>query len=527
MLLSAAKSYFSSCTQFKQTEVRMYIAAMIQNKILTMSYPNIENQGVRKKMDKAIMLISNNKASTQLIWSTLTDLLKNVVLFVIGLSLLTMLDPLLIIAVLSTTIASFFISNHLNGWGYRHRDEESEYSRRMNYLSYKSRDYTLAKDIRIFGMRNWMEDVYASTLRLIRSFAARGERVYILSNVADVIFTFMRNGVVYLFLINAVLQGELSAALFVLYFNTVGVFTGGIGGILSCFATLRKQSLDISAIREFMDYPETFLFEGGTLLTPDLNASYQIELRDVSFCYPEAQNYTLSNINLTIHAGEKLAIVGLNGAGKTTLIKLICGFLDPTEGVVLLNNTNIKTYNRRDYYRLYSAVFQDFSQLDLTIAENITQIDEDIDNERMKHCVRQAGLAEKIDSLPKRFDTHLGKVYEDGIELSGGEVQRLMLARALYKNAPIIVLDEPTAALDPIAESDIYGKYNELTGGRTSLYISHRLASTRFCDRIILLADNSIAEEGTHNALITRGGRYAELFEIQSRYYQEGVMDDE
>jgi ATP-binding cassette subfamily B protein len=319
----------------------------------------------------------------------------------------------------------------------------------------------------------------------------------------------------------------LSAAQFVLYFNTVGVFAGGIGGIFGGFAALRKQSLDISAVREFLDYPEPFLFEGGTPLTPDVNASYQIELRDVSFRYSEAQRDTLSHIDLTIRAGEKLAIVGLNGAGKTTLIKLICGLLDPTEGEVLLNSTNIKTYNRRDYYRLFSAVFQDFSLLDVTIAENITQTDEDINIGRVKHCVRQAGLAEKIDSLPSGFNTHLGKVYEDGVELSGGEVQRLMLARALYKNAPIIVLDEPTAALDPIAESGIYGKYNELTDGRTSLYISHRLASTRFCDRIILLADSGITEEGTHDALIAKGGRYAELFEIQSRYYREGVRDDE
>lgn len=522
ILLSAAGAYFSTCSQFGRIEVRLHIGAMIQNKALTMSYPDIEDQNVRKKMDKASMLVTSNSAAAEAIWTTLVNLLKNAVEFIVYLSLLTTLNPLMIIVVLVTTIVSFLMSNYLNGWGYRHRDEESEYSRRMNYLSERSRDYTLAKDVRIFGMQGWIEDVYNSMLRLYRSFVARGERVYIWGNIIDVILAFMRNGIVYFFLIRAVLEGEMSAAQFVLYFNTVNVFTGGIGRIMTDLATLRKQSLDISAVREFLDYPEAFKMEEGIPIIPDLNIPYQIELQDVSFRYPEAEKNTLSHINLTIRPGEKLAIVGLNGAGKTTLIKLICGFLDPTEGKVLLNNTDIKTLNRRDYYRLFSAVFQDFSVLDVTIAENIAQTDESINRSLMKQCIDQAGLTEKINGLPKGVETHIGKVFEDGINLSGGELQRLMLARALYKNAPIIVLDEPTSALDPIAESEIYNKYSELTDGRMAIYISHRLASTRFCDRIILIAEGSIDEEGTHDELIARNGHYADLFEIQSRYYRGG-----
>ena len=522
ILLSAARAYLSSCAQFGRIEVRLIIGSMIQNKALTMSYPDIENQDVRKKLDKASMLVSSNTAATEAVWTTLINLLKNVVEFIIYLSLLTTLNPLMIIAVLFTTIVSFLVSNYLNGWGYRHRDEESEYSRRMNYLSEKSRDYTLAKDIRIFGMDGWIEDVYNSTLRLYRSFAARGERIYIWGDIIDVVLTFMRNGIVYLFLLRAVHKGEMSAAQFVLYFNTVNVFTSGIGKIMTDFAVLRRQSLDICAVREFLDYPETFRMEEGISITPNLNIPYQIELQDVSFRYPEAEKDALSHINLIIRPGEKLAVVGLNGAGKTTLIKLICGFLEPIEGKVLLNNSDIRTFNRRDYYRLFSAVFQDFSVLDVTIAENIAQTDENIDMELMERCINQAGLTEKIDSLPNGVETHIGKVFEDGIQLSGGELQRLMLARALYKNAPIIVLDEPTSALDAIAEREIYNKYSELTDGRMAVYISHRLASTRFCDRIILISEGSIDEEGTHDELIARNGHYANLFEIQSRYYQEG-----
>lgn len=522
LLLRAAQSYFSSCSQFGRIEVRLIIGSMIQNKALTMSYPDIENPNVRKKMDKASMLVTSNLAATEAVWTTLVNLFKNVVEFMVFLSLLAALNPFMIIAVLVTTVVSFSVSNYLNGWGYRHRDEEAEYSRRMNYLSEKSRDYTLAKDVRIFGMQDWIEDVYNSMLRLYRSFLARGERVYIWGNIIDVILAFMRNGIVYFFLIGGVLEGEMSAAQFVLYFNTVNLFTSGISKIMTDLAALRKQSLDICAVREFLDYPETFQMEQGIPITPNLNTPYQIELQDVSFCYPEAEKDTLSHINLTIRPGEKLAIVGLNGAGKTTLIKLICGFLDPTEGKVLLNNIDIRTYNRRDYYQLFSAVFQDFSVLDVTIAENIAQTDENINSELMEHCIDQAGLTEKIKRLPNGVKTHIGKVFEDGIELSGGELQRLMLARALYKNAPIIILDEPTSALDPIAESEIYNKYSELTNGRMAVYISHRLASTRFCDRIILIAEGSIDEEGTHDELLARNGHYADLFEIQSKYYREG-----
>lgn len=527
MILSVVKAYLTSCSQFGRVEVRLIIGAMIQNKALTMSYPDIEDQDVRKKMDKASMLVTSNTAATEAIWTTLMNLLENVVKFIIYLSLLAALNPFMIIAVVVTAIVSFSVSNYLNGWGYRHRDEESEYSRRMNYLSEKSRDYTLAKDVRLFGMGAWIQDVYNRILHLYRSFVARGERVYFFGNIVDSILAFMRNGIVYFFLIEAVVKGEMSAAQFVLYFNTVNVFTSGIGSIMSDFATLRKQSLDISAVREFLDYPESFKMEEGTPLIPDLEIPYQIELRDVSFCYPEAEKNTLSHISLTIRPGEKLAIVGLNGAGKTTLIKLMCGFLDPTEGQVLLNNVDIRTYNRRDYYRLFSAVFQDFSVLDVTIAENIAQTDENINRSLLERCIELAGLTEKIAGLPNGTGTHIGRVFEDGIALSGGELQRLMLARALYKNAPIIVLDEPTSALDPIAESDIYNKYNELTNGRMAVYISHRLASTRFCDRIILIAEGCIDEEGTHDELIARNGHYADLFEIQSRYYREGGADDE
>ncbi len=234
-------------------------------------------------------------------------------------------------------------------------------------------------------------------------------------------------------------------------------------------------------------------------------------------------------MTFTWRAGEKLALVGLNGAGKTTLVKLLCGLYRPTEGRILLNGADISKFNRDEYYTLISAVFQEARVLPLSIASNISMKTEDeTDAGRLRDCIARAGLSPKIASLPAGCGTLLNKsVNEDAVELSGGETQKLLLARALYKDAPVIILDEPTAALDPIAENEMYLKYSELTAGKTSLYISHRLSSTRFCDRIVFLSDGKFAEVGTHDELVAAGGGYARLFEVQSKYYKEEEDEDE
>lgn len=321
----------------------------------------------------------------------------------------------------------------------------------------------------------------------------------------------------------------MSASQFLLYFGAISGFTQWVTGILEQFLKLHRQSLELSTVREFLEWPEPFLFEEGEKIEGEPDGRYEVRLEHVSFRYPDAKCDTIHDLDLTVTAGERLAIVGCNGAGKTTLVKLLCGFLDPTQGRVLLNGEDIRKYDRRDYYALFSAVFQDFSVLEGSVAENVAQHANEIDENKVRECLAQAGLTEKIASLPHGIQTKIGReVYEDGVELSGGQIQRLMLARALYKDGPILVLDEPTAALDPIAENDIYMKYSSMTCKRTSVFISHRFASTRFCDRIILLADGKIKEEGTHESLLARGGEYARLFEIQSRYYaQEGECDGE
>lgn len=527
MLLSGLRSYVDTNALFGRIAVRSQgIYLSISRKYAKTSYPNLLNTDFLALGEKASAACSANSEASEAIWTTLTDLMTSCIGFIVYLALLTNLNLWLAALVAATTAVSYFASKRINEWGYLHRSEELELTKRIEYANKTATSREFAKDIRMFGLRGWLEDLWGSTMRLYSAFCAKRERKYIWANIIDIVLTFLRNGIAYAFLIGITVKNGLPASQFLLYFAALSGFAQWVVEILDKLSVMHKQSLDISTIREFLDWDEPFDLNGGERIAFEPNKQYEIRLDNVSFRYPKADKDTLSHINLTVHPGEKLAIVGLNGAGKTTLVKLVCGFLDPTEGRILLNGEDIRKFNRNDYYALFSAVFQEFSVLDVTVKENVAQCVDGIDETRVWQCIDKAGLTEKIQSLPKGIETHLGRrVFKDGVEFSGGQTQRLMLARALYKNAPILVLDEPTAALDPIAENDIYQKYNDMTHGRTSFFISHRLASTRFCDRIIFVDSGKIAEEGTHDELLKNGGGYAYMFEVQSKYYRSDNQD--
>lgn len=519
--INGFKEYINENTMFARVDVRSAIIGKIAEKCNMTSYPNTLDAEFVKMREKAHFACEGYNQATEHIWQTLTMLLKNIGGLIVYLTILSRIDAILLIVVIATCFAGFFVSRYTSNWRYARREEEEQYFQKKYYLRSKSESVELAKDIRIFGLQNWLNELLDQIHNLYLDFSLRCERIEVFADIAEVFLTVIRNGIAYVYLINMALNEGLSVSEFLLYFTAVTTFTVWVMGILQEMSVLHKESLDISRLREFLDYPEPFQFENGA----DIPAaeSYELILKNVSFRYPGAETDTIHGLNLTVRPGERLAIVGLNGAGKTTLVKLLCGLLDPTEGVVLLNGKDIRNFNRRSYYDLFSAVFQEFSVLDVTVAEQIAQTTVDIDYDRIADCVEKAGLTSTIEKLPKGLETHVGReVYLDGVLFSGGQTQRLMLARALYKNGPILLLDEPTAALDPIAENDIYMKYSEMTKGKTSLFISHRLASTRFCDRIIFIADRGIKEEGTHESLLELGGEYANLFEVQSRYYQEG-----
>lgn len=493
------------------------------------SYPNQFDTDYQKKQLQAYIAVFNEggKGLPEMIPEVLRFLIS-LIGFMLFLMVLRGLHPFLLGVIILTSAISYFIGRNTDAWGYNAGDESMEIRQRKTYIINLAMANEMPKDIRIFGMRKWLDDIWNKTLELWRAFCNRCEKRIFWTKAADVLLAFARNGIAYFFLIRMVLTEDLPASEFLLYFSAVSGFTNWITILLNSASELNKISLQICRFREYMDWPEPFKFEEGKPISKNDFSQYELQLEDVSFCYPESDTDIISHMNLTIRPGEKLAIVGLNGAGKTTLIKLLCGFLDPTEGRVLLNGHDIREFNRKDYYTLFTAVFQDFSRLQVTIAQNIAQSISGIDQDRITRCVDRAGLTQALAELPNGLDTMLGKIVgDDGIELSGGQLQRLMLARALYKDAPILLLDEPTAALDPIAENEIYQKYNEMTHGRTSVYISHRVASTRFCDRIIFLADGNIAEEGSHDELMALGGGYCNLFNVQSKYYREGGTDNE
>ncbi len=526
-ILSGLAIYLDANSLYGRIAVRTDITIQIGNKLASTSYPNIFDTKFVNMENKASQACRSNMEATEHIWSTWTVILTNIIGFVVYLSLLSNLNPFLLVVVVLTTVVGFFLNKNIAEKNHSMREEEAAILERLGYIRRTTTRRTFAKDIRIFGLSEWINDVWHSAFHLYEALLVKREKNLLWTHIVDLCLAFLRNGIAYAYLIHLCLTKGMAASEFLLYFSAVSGFTAWITGILEKLSELHKESLDITTVREFLEWPETFHLYDGIPLEKDLSKDYEIRLEHVSFRYPEAEKDTLTDINLTIRPGEKIAIVGLNGAGKTTLVKLICGFLDPTEGRVLLNGEDIRPFNRRDYYALFSAVFQDFSLLETSVAENVSQCIDGYDEARIWECLAQAGLEEKVKELPNGIHTHFGRqVYEDGVEFSGGQTQRLMLARALYKNGAVLVLDEPTAALDPIAENDIYLKYNEMTDGRTALFISHRLASTRFCDRILFLADGQITEEGTHESLLLANGGYADLFEVQSKYYKEGGTED-
>ena len=523
ILFAAAKEYFDLNKLFGRVTVRIKLIEAIAEKMAQTSYENLLDTAFLQRKERASSACDDNQSPAESIWLTWTNILANLLGFAVYLALLSSLSPLLILVVIATTAAGYFVSRKVNQFGYLHREEEAAYTAEMRYVKRTVTSRAFAKDIRIFGLKPWLMEVWQKSFRLYESFLRRREKHYFLTNLADFLLSLLRNGISYAYLLHLTLTEGLSASTFLLYFTAASGFTQWITGILEQFTQLSKASLEISVVREFLEWPEGFQLTGGDPIPDAVNGTYELQLEHVTYRYPGAAEDTIHDLSLTLHRGEKVALVGLNGAGKTTLVKLLCGFLDPTQGTVRLNGVDIRKLNRRAYYKLFSAVFQEFSLLEATVAENVAQQVEGIDEEKVWQCLQNAGLSDAVRALPQGLQTHLGRsIYDDGTELSGGQTQRLMLSRALYRDGAVLVLDEPTAALDPITESEIYLKYSEMTQGKTSLFISHRLASTRFCDRIILLENGSIAEEGSHEALLQRGGSYAKLFSVQRRYYEEG-----
>ncbi len=310
------------------------------------------------------------------------------------------------------------------------------------------------------------------------------------------------------------------------YVGAVSRLASGITGFMTRASNLRVNTEFVENIFEFLDLPNN-MYQGSLTTEKRRDRKYNVEFRDVSFRYPNAENWALRNVSVSFEVGNKLAVVGENGSGKSTFIKLLCRLYDPQEGEILLNGVNIKKYRYEEYMAIFSVVFQDFCLLAHQLGQNVAGSC-DVDEDRAAKCLEDAGFGERLRELPDGLNTWLFKDFdEEGIEISGGERQKIAIARALYKDAPFIILDEPTASLDPIAEAEIYRKFDEIVGDRTAIYISHRLSSCRFCEEILVFEDGNIIQRGDHEELIGTEGKYRELWEAQAKYYEKSKQYEE
>lgn len=497
------------------------------NKAISMDYQRFEQPKLLDCLEKAEKAVEGSWMGIEGILHNLDKFLSSIVAVIIAITSILVINPIVVAAMFVLSFGNFFFLLQAKKVDKRkHWDKMADKWRKLEYMKNSTRDFKYAKDIRVFGMTNWL-----SSIQRKENYSAHilfKQHYFRWVGYASLmqIFSFLQDIILYGWLIYSVLYKGMTLGDFSLYMGIATAFFINAVALFDAMGNIKQDSLYVDDYRTFVEFPEANNENGIALNAME---EYEFKFEHVYFRYSGQQKDTLKDINITLKAGERIAIVGLNGAGKTTFIKLLCRLYEPTRGRILLNGIDIKNYNKEDYYGIIAPVFQNVECFAFPISENISMSSPVETNIQMaEECADKADLTAQIAKYDKGIQTELLKIlYDDGVDLSGGQKQKLALARALYKDAPVVVLDEPTAALDALAEYKMYKDFDKLIGGKTAVYISHRLSSTQFCNIIAMFKDGRIVEYGTHKQLLDKNGEYAKLFEVQAQYYKENNKDND
>ena len=500
------------------TYVRLMIIKERIAKTLGMEYEALETPEMLDRLQKAKRATAGDWQGVQGMMTYMQVMGVQIISVTIAVAIMTTFNPWIIFIIVVLSFAQFLFFDYI-----RKKDKKEMWDammphwRKLEYMENVTTDFSYAKDIRLFGMQKYLAkkqiDVYDEELR----HWIKSRQYWIYNTIFAHGISLLRQLIIIGWLVYSVVFNGLSIGNFTLYTASAAAFSNAINEILQALSALRERSAHTDDYRSFMDIPSAD-DKAQTIPIPPAD-KYTFEFKNVSFKYRGQEKYALKNVNLTLHAGEKLAVVGLNGAGKSTFIKLLLRLYDVTEGCILMNGTDIRKFDRKEYYELFAPAFQDVMVFAFPVAENVSMKEPfNTDKAEAEKMLRLAGLGDKLDKLEKGVDTELLKVlYDDGVDLSGGEKQRISIARAILKNAPIIILDEATASIDPENEHLIQSAISELTKGKTIITIAHRLATIEHADQILVVDDGRIAEKGTHSELISQDGVYRRFIQIREQ----------
>lgn len=522
LIAAMLNTYYGCNIWWRFIHARLCMIQKQNLKIMRINYEHLENPDVMDCYERAGQACNNNMNGVEGMMREGAEFLKSLAVVLVGLAIIGSLNLWMVLLVFAVTVLNFLFRNYTSRTAKKKVwDPLAPWWRKNQYMQNTTTDFAAAKDIRMFGLKDWLCDKYRELAKVRCDAQRKNEKLWRNAGFVGAATWLVSQAGVYAYLIYQVIQGNVTIGDFTMYTASFATFFNFINELLTHAGNLLACSREVDDFRSFLDFGEGDEEDGG-IPVPKLD-SYEFTFKNVSFRYPKAEAYALKNLNLTVKAGERLAVVGLNGAGKSTFIKLLLRLYEPTEGEILLNGVNIKDYNRHDYYQVFAPVFQTVELFAFPLAENISmQAPDETDAKKAEECLQAAGLKEKLEALPKGVKTEVLKViYDDGVDFSGGEKQKIALARALYKDAPVVVLDEPTAALDAVAESRLYEDFDKLIGGKTAVYISHRLSSTQFCNHVAMFSGGEMVEYGTHKSLLEQDGEYAKMFRIQAQYYME------